>query len=331
MQGHARLPVMWILLVLLVSAAALSLTLGAYPIPLLDSIAAISGHGDEMTVQVMQDIRLPRMLGAMLVGGALAAAGTAFQLLFRNPLVSPDVLGVSSGAGLGAATALYIGLPVLAVQGFAFGGGILAVVLVTLLCRTLQHADRSLVLVLTGVVLGALAGALTSLLKIMADPYDQLPAITFWLLGSLSGLQMNEIFLIAPVVLFAWLLLYLLRWRLDILSLSEQEAQAVGVKPQPIRIAVIALATLMTSAVVAVSGVVGWIGLLVPHAARLLVGPGLSRLLPVSSLMGALFLLVVDSASRSLGEVEIPLGILTALLGAPFFLVLLLKRSKVAA
>lgn len=324
----ALLPALLPLLLLALAAlAALSLTLGAYPITLVDSLRALLGMGEPMSIQVIQDIRLPRTLGAILGGAALAAAGTAYQMLFRNPLVSPDILGVSSGAGLGAVLGLFLGLPMLGVQGLAFAGGVAAVLLVIALGKALQHTDRTLVLVLTGVVLGALAGALTSLLKILADPYDQLPAITFWLLGSLSGLQMDEVWAIAPVVVLACSALYLLRWRMNVLSLPDVEAQALGVPVKPLRITVIALATVMTSAVVAVTGVVGWIGLLIPHAARLMVGPSLARLLPVSILLGALFLLLVDTASRSFGDVEVPLGILTALVGAPFFLGLLLKRA----
>lgn len=317
------------LLIALLLAALLSLTLGAFPVSMSDSLLALLGQGDALTVQVVQDIRLPRVLGAMLTGAALAAAGAAYQLLFRNPLVSPDVLGVSSGAGLGATLGLFIGLPLVGVQAFAFSGGVAAVLLVMALGKAVQHADRTLALVLMGVVLGALAGAFTSLLKILADPYDQLPAITFWLLGSLGSLQLESIQAIAPVVILSCGLLYLMRWRLNILSLSEQEARSIGVNPTPIRLSVIVLATLMTSAVVAVTGVIGWVGLLVPHAARLLVGPGLARLLPASLLMGAFFLLLVDTLSRSLGDTEVPLGILTAILGAPVFLMLLLKRKRV--
>lgn len=318
------------LLLALIGLAAVSLTLGAYPISLQGSIQALMGNGEPMAVQVIQDIRLPRTLGAILVGAALAAAGAAYQMLFRNPLVSPDILGVSSGAGLGAVLGLFLGLPTLGVQGLAFTGGVAAVLLVIALGKAIQHADRTLVLVLTGVVLGALAGAITSLLKILADPYDQLPAITFWLLGSLSGIEMDEIFVIAPLVLLACVVLYLLRWRLNVLSLPEHEAVVLGVPVKPLRITVIALATLMTSAVVAVSGVIGWIGLLIPHAARLLVGPSLVRLLPTSILMGSMFLLLVDTVARSFGSIEVPLGLLTALVGAPFFLALLLHRKDVA-
>lgn len=316
-----------LLLVALAALAALALTLGSYPVDLLPSLHALAGQGDPMVVQIIQEIRLPRILGAMLVGLALATAGSAFQTLFGNPLVSPDLLGVSAGASLGAVLGLFLSLPMLGVQALAFAGGVAAVALVVALGKAMRHSDHTLVLILTGVVLGALAGAITSLLKTLADPYDQLPAMTFWLLGSLGGLQLNTVLTIAPLVLGASALLYLIRWRLNVLALPEQEAKALGVPVKPLRITVIMLATLMTSAVVAVSGVIGWIGLLVPHAARLLVGPNLSRALPASMLLGALFLLLVDTAARSMGDVELPLGILTALVGAPFFLALLLKRQ----
>ena len=274
---------------------------------------------------VLFSVRLPRIAAALLVGAALAASGAAYQSLFRNPLVSPDILGVSAGAGLGAVLGIFLSLPVAGIQLLAFGGGITTVTLVWLVAAAVRGRDAVLVLVLAGIVVGALAGAMISLLKVLADPYDQLPAITFWLLGSLAGTTGADVLGAIPTVLFELLPLALLRWRIDILAMGDEEARALGVEAGRLRRLVIAAATLATAAVVAISGQVGWIGLIVPHAARMLVGPGFARLLPAAMLLGAGYLLLVDTLARSLAAVETPLGILTALIGAPLFLWLLAR------
>ncbi len=274
---------------------------------------------------VLFSVRLPRIAAALLVGAALAASGAAYQSLFRNPLVSPDILGVSAGAGLGAVLGIFLSLPVAGIQLLAFGGGITTVTLVWLVAAAVRGRDAVLVLVLAGIVVGALAGAMISLLKVLADPYDQLPAITFWLLGSLAGTTGADVLGAIPTVLFGLLPLALLRWRIDILAMGDEEARALGVEAGRLRRLVIAAATLATAAVVAISGQVGWIGLIVPHAARMLVGPGFARLLPAAMLLGAGYLLLVDTLARSLAAVETPLGILTALIGAPLFLWLLAR------
>jgi iron complex transport system permease protein len=264
---------------------------------------------------------------ARMFGAALAGAGTAYQTLFRNPLVSPDILGVSSGAGFGAVLGILLSLPVVGIQGLAFllGG---TVALVYLIAAALHGHDRTLVLVLSGVVVGALAGACISLVKILADPYDQLPAITFWLLGSLASVKLADLAIVAPLVLLGLVPLILLRWRIGVLSLGDDEARALGVDVPRLRMLVIAAATLMTASVVAISGVIGWIGLMIPHIARMMVGPNFDRLLPTAMLLGASFLLLVDTLARSLARIETPLGILTAVLGAPFFLWLLSRGRK---
>ena len=274
---------------------------------------------------VLFSVRLPRIAAALLVGAALAASGAAYQSLFRNPLVSPDILGVSAGAGLGAVLGIFLSLPVAGIQLLAFGGGITTVTLVWLVAAAVRGRDAVLVLVLAGIVVGALAGAMISLLKVLADPYDQLPAITFWLLGSLAGTTGADVLGAIPTVLSGLLPLALLRWRIDILAMGDEEARALGVEAGRLRRLVIAAATLATAAVVAISGQVGWIGLIVPHAARMLVGPGFARLPPAAMLLGAGYLLLVDTLARSLAAVETPLGILTALIGAPLFLWLLAR------
>jgi len=264
----------------------------------------------------------------MLVGAALAGAGTTYQTLFRNPLVSPDILGVATGAGLGAVAGILLSLPVAGIQGLAFLGGLATVGLVYVIAAALRGHDRTLVLVLGGVVVGALAGACISLVKILADPYDQLPAITFWLLGSLASVKLADLATVAPLVLAGLVPLVLFRWRIGVLSLGDDEARSLGVDVFRLRALVIGAATLMTASVVAVSGVIGWVGLMIPHIARMLVGPNFSRLLPASMLLGASFMLIVDMAARSIARVETPLGILTAVLGAPFFLWLLARGRR---
>jgi iron complex transport system permease protein len=268
-------------------------------------------------------VRIPRVVASLLVGAVLAAAGTVYQGLFRNPLVSPDILGVSTGAGLGAAAGILLSLPVIAIQGLAFAGGLATVVLVYALATAVRGHEPTLVLVLAGVVLGSLAGACISLVKILADPYDQLPAITFWLLGSLASIKPQDVWSALPTVGLGLVPLVLVRWRMNLMALGDEEATALGIDPRRLRVVFIAAATLMTAGVVAISGVVGWVGLVMPHIARLVVGPNFDRLLPTAMLMGAGYLLMVDTLARTMGSTEVPLGILTAFLGAPVFLWLL--------
>jgi iron complex transport system permease protein len=328
-------PGLLIALAVLIAALLLAFTLGRYPVGLGDLLkvvaAKISGHPSDVpaaAVNVIWQIRGPRVLAATLVGAALAIAGTAFQGLFRNPLVSPDLLGASSGAAVGAVLGIYFSLGVFAIEALAFGGGLVAVAAVYLIGSAVRARDPVLVLVLTGIVIGALLGAGVGLVKYVADPYNQLPAMTFWLLGSLAAVSPADLVpLIGPVALGS-LVLIALRWRMNVLSLPDEEARALGLPTGALRIAVIAAATLVTSASVATAGIVGWVGLVVPHIARTLVGPDFARLIPTAALLGGGFLLVIDTLARTVGAVEIPLGILTAVVGTPFFIWLLAGVSK---
>lgn len=314
------------LLLILAGTVVIACGVGPYPLSPGKVLAVLAGaETDPAAARVVFDIRLPRVLAALLVGAALAAAGSAYQSLFRNPLVSPDILGVSSGAGLGAVLGILFGLPVLAVQLLGFAGGLATVLLVALLARALRGGADILVLVLSGIVVGALAGAAIALVKVLADPYEQLPAITFWLLGSLSGIQRGDILAAAPVVLIGLAPLILLRWRIGVLGLGEEEARALGIDTAWLRGIVITAATLITAAAVAISGVIGWVGLMVPHMARLIAGPRFDRLLPVAILLGGSFMVAVDTIARSGARIEIPLGVLTALIGGPVFVWLLVK------
>lgn len=276
---------------------------------------------------VIWNIRLPRIGAALLVGAVLSAAGAAYQGMFRNPLVSPDILGVSAGAGLGAVLAIWLGLPLGAVQGFAFVGGLSAVGAVLGLSLLVRRHDPVLVLVLAGVAVGALLGAGIALIKTVADPTTQLPSITFWLMGGLNAITVSDLLGTAPALLLGLLPMALLRWRMNLLSLDDDEAEALGVPVGRMRMLLVAAATLATAAV-SIAGIIGWVGLVVPHVARLLVGPDFGRLLPASLMLGGGFLVVADTLARTVADIELPLGIVTALVGAPFFLFLLARGGR---
>lgn len=292
---------------------------------LATGVTGMASGADATAETVIWNVRLPRVLTGLLVGASLAAAGAVYQGLFRNPLVSPDILGVSAGASLGAVLGIFLSQSVLMIQGLAFVGGLLAVTMVYLVGTSIRGRDPVLVLVLAGVAVGALIGACLSLLKVLADPYNQLPAITFWLLGSLASVTRGDMLSILPAMAIGLIPMALLRWRMNLMTLDDEEARALGVETGRLRILFIAAATLMTAAAVSVSGIVGWIGLLVPHVARMIVGPDFSRLLPASLILGGGYLVAVDTLARSIAEIEVPLGILTAAIGAPFFLWLLMS------
>jgi iron complex transport system permease protein len=300
---------------------AVAFAVGRYPISVSELVSVLAGQPVATNVEtVVLQVRGPRVLAALLVGAALAAAGTAYQGMFRNPLVSPDILGVSTGAALGAVLAILLSQNILMTQAFAFAGGLAAVGLVYGVGSRLRGHDPLLALVLTGVVIGTLLGSAIALIKYLADPYNQLPAITFWLLGSLASIAPKDLAIAAPLALAGLVPMLLLRWRMNLLALPDDEARALGVDTRRLRTLVVACATLMTASVVAISGIIGWVGLLIPHAARLVVGPDFGRLLPLAMLMGAAFLLAVDTLCRTIAAIEVPPGVLTALIGTPFFL-----------
>jgi iron complex transport system permease protein len=281
-----------------------------------------SGLAGNVEAVILQ-VRAPRLFAALAVGAALSAAGAAYQNLFKNPLVSPDILGVSAGCALGAGLAILLSLPAFAIPALAFAGGMGAVALVIAVGTWIRGRDPVLTLILTGVVVGSLFGAGIALVKYVADPYNQLPAFTFWLLGSLSGVLPRDLAIALAVIALATLPLFALRWRIDLLALSEDEARSLGLDASRLRLVVIVCATLVTAASVALAGTIGWVGLVIPHAARLLVGASFARVLPLSMLLGAAFLLVVDTLCRTIAATEIPPGIATAFVGTPVFIALL--------
>jgi len=334
MRGRAGAGLVVAILTLLMGVA-LAFAVGRLPVSPLDLgralLAKITGHPSGLAPAVetvVWQIRGPRVIAAVLVGSALATAGAAFQGLFRNPLVSPDILGASSGAALGAVLGIFFSLSVLGIQALAFAGGLLAVAAVYAIGSALRGGDTILVLVLTGVVLGSLLGAGVGLVKYLADPYNQLPAMTFWLLGSLAGASASDLLPLAGPVLLGTLVILGLRWRMNAMSLPEEEARALGVPTTLLRAALVAAATLITATSVAAAGIIGWVGLVVPHLARFLVGPSFPRLLPTAAILGGGYLLLIDTLARTLASVEVPLGILTAVIGTPFFIGLLRQAHR---
>lgn len=272
---------------------------------------------------VLFKIRLPRIAVAALVGAALSVAGVSYQGMFRNPMVSPDILGASSGAGFGAALAILLGAGYFGISLTAFCFGLAAVFLAWTMSR-FSKTNQTLAMILAGMMTGSLFSAATSFIKLIADTQQQLPAITYWLMGSLSAVKQRDVlFLLIPTAV-GMIPLFLLRWRLNLLTVGEDEAQTMGVRTRLLRLIVIICATLLTSASVAVSGMIGWIGLVIPHFCRMLFGYDYRRLIPGAAIFGATFLLLVDDAARLVASNEIPLGILTAFVGAPIFFYLIL-------
>jgi iron complex transport system permease protein len=307
-----------------------SFSVGRFPVPPGDVWRALwaaasggdSGLAANVEAVVLQ-VRAPRVAGALAVGAALAAAGAAYQSLFKNPLVSPDILGVTAGCALGAGIAVLYALPIGAIQALAFAGGLAAVGLVVLIGTWIGGRDPLLTLVLTGVVVGSLFAAGIALVKYVADPYNQLPAITFWLLGSFAGALPRDLPAALIPLAIGLVPLALLRWRVDALSLSQDEARSLGLPVAALRLVVIACATLATAAAVSLAGTVGWVGLVIPHAARLLVGAPFTRVLPLSLVLGAAFMLAVDTICRTAFATEVPPGVATAFVGTPVFIALL--------
>ncbi|NLI14406.1 FecCD family ABC transporter permease [Pelotomaculum propionicicum] len=327
-------PKILLLFLLLVIIFFSSFLLGRYSITpdkvlsiLISRIISIPKSWTDTMETVVLQVRFPRILAALLVGGALSVSGAAYQSIFKNPLVSPAILGVSAGAGFGAALGMIMHLPWIAVQVMAFLFALLAVA-ISFLISKIFGGSSMIVLVLGGMVISALFQALLSVAKYLADPLDTLPAITFWLMGGLSKVSNSDVLFVLFPITISIAGLYLIRWQVNVLTVGEEEAVALGVNINRIRLLVVICATLMTAAAVSISGIIGWVGLLVPHMARMIIGPNFQLLLPASLLMGSGYLLLVDNIGRNASSVEIPLGILTALIGAPFFVFLLSKVRK---
>lgn len=314
----------------------ISFTLGRYSVSINDllnifyaKIFGLEHFWDETIDMVLFKIRLPRILGAMIIGASLSISGATYQGLFKNPMISSDILGASAGAGFGAAIALLASFNLAGIQITAFVFGLSAVLLTYVLSKVLSEGNtRIIVLVLTGMVVSAFFQALISIIKYMADSDTKLPAITFWLMGGLSNITFDQVEVLIITFIIAIIPIILLRWKLNIISFGDEEAKSMGINVEKIRIILIFCATILTAASVSIGGIIGWVGLVIPHISRMIVGDNYNALLPTSILIGSSYLLLVDDISRTMFSMEIPLGIITSLIGAPFFILILLKGKK---
>ncbi len=324
-----------IMIAFFITVFIVSFAVGRYPVPLnqvpkiLASpfISMEKTWAKEMETVVLQ-VRLPRIVAAVLIGAALSSAGAVYQGLFRNPMVSPEVLGASSGAGFGAALGILLAAGYFRITLLSFIFGVIAVFLAYGI-STRSKLNRTLSLVLSGIMIGSIFSSLISYIKLVADPLNDLPAITYWLMGSLASIRQRDVYLVAIPILLGLIPLILLRWRINILTMGEEEAKTMGVDTGTLRLVSIGCATLVTAASVSVSGMIGWIGLVIPHFARLIVGYDYKVLLPSSIILGSTYLLIVDNIARILTTSEVPLGILTSIVGAPVFILLLLREETV--
>jgi iron complex transport system permease protein len=323
-----------VLAIILVFLFIISFALGRYPVSPADVLKVLTGSvfpiehtwADALDTVVME-IRLPRILAAILVGASSALAGTCFQGLFRNPLVSPDILGVSSGAGFGAAVAILLSGNTIMIQIAAFLCALLAVGISYGVSRIVK-GNATLSLILAGIAIGSFFSALLSLMKYAADPINQLPAITYWLMGSLASVSSKDLFIAAIPMVIGIITLVMMRWRFNVLAMGEEEAMALGINTGKLRAIIIVCCTMITASAVCISGTIGWVGLVIPHVGRALVGPDHQKLIPVSILLGAAYLLLIDDITRTVAAIEIPIGILTALIGVPFFVYLLYRNGR---
>ena len=329
-------PILIVFSLILLGLTVVSFGIGRYPVAPDTVLTVLASHVFPITPSwppeteaVVVGIRLPRILAALLVGASLSISGASYQGLFRNPMVSPGILGVSAGASFGAALAILLGYGMLGIQCLAFAWGLIAVGATWLIGNTLGRQGNSvLVMVLSGIIMGTLFTAFVSLIKFVADPYNTLPTITFWLMGSLASVELSDLGLACIPMFLGMGVLMAMGWTINVLCFGDEEAKALGLETGRLRFVVILCATLVTATAVALAGVIGLIGLIVPHLARILVGPDHRVLLPTSALMGGGFLLLVDDLARALFEVELPLGIVTSIIGAPFFLHLLGRSRK---
>ncbi len=310
--------------------ALIALCLGQYTIALQDVIKVLTLQKVDLVnaETVIFNIRIPRILVSLIVGSGLATAGASFQALFSNPLATPDTLGCANGASFGAALGILLGLNALGIQISALIFGILAVVLVFVFTRY-RHANQIMMIILGGMVVSSLFSALVSLIKYVADPNDVLPVITFWLMGSFSNSTVRSLYTGVPMIILGMMILYLMRYRMNALSLKEEEAASLGINVRQNRMIVIVASSLITASVVSMCGVVGWVGLLIPHISRMLFGNNHTKVIPGCIVFGALFMLIIDTIARCMYQAEIPVSILTAIIGAPVFLLLLRKTGGI--
>ncbi len=324
---------MWILILLPIILLIVSLCLGRYSVSpsvafsiVLSRIFPIKATWESIQELIILKVRLPRIIIASIVGAGLSVSGTAYQAIFGNPLVSPHVLGVSAGAGFGAALGILLSANMFVVQMMALAFGILAVIITYAISKQ-KKGSALFMLVLSGVITGAFFTALISLIKYVADPDDKLPEIVYWLMGSLNGVSTKDLIFGIPLIIIGIVIIVVLRWKINILSLSEEEAKSLGIDVNKYRLIIIIVTTIITATSVSLCGIVGWIGLIIPHVGRMIVGNDHKILIPATIFLGAFYMLLIDNVARIATAAEIPLSILTAVIGAPFFAYLLRKTG----
>ncbi|AIE83115.1 ABC transporter permease [Actinotignum schaalii] len=314
----------------LLGAMVVAMGMGQLSISAPDVVRILFSSPDDVdrsALVAINQIRAPRVILAVVLGGCLAVSGAVLQSLFRNPLVSPDIVGVSSAAAFGGVLAILVGTSSFILMGSTFVFGLSAVVCVMLIGRIRSHS-ATLTIVLAGVVVSAFFNAMVSLMTYVADPYSKLPSITFWLMGSLAAASWAKVTTIIIPVIIGLIVVVALRWRINVLSLGDEDARALGINPSAMRWVCIFAVALLTAASVAAAGIIGWVGLVIPHLVRLLVGHDNRVVIPESFLMGGMYLLIIDTIARNATSVEIPVGILTATIGAPVFIGLLIRRAR---
>ncbi len=321
-------------LLLMLGGVVLAVCVGKYPVTPGESIRilwcrifGLKNELPDMTQNVVMGLRVPRILASVVVGAALSMSGAAYQGIFKNPLVSPEFLGVSSGACIGAALAILLSMTTVFISLFAFLGGIMAVLLTVSIPSFIKNRSN-LVLVLSGIIVGSALSSVFGFIKYIADPDTQLASITYWTMGSFSYIKLSELVTVLLVIIIPSIMLVLLSWWIDVLSLGEDEARSLGANVKLVRGIVIACATLLTAGSVCIAGTIGWVGLIIPHFGRMLVGPSNRRLIPLCGLIGGLFMLLVDTLTRTIGAAEMPVSILTGIIGAPFYCWLLFRQRR---
>lgn len=331
-RNHFTVWAVLIMILLPIVTALICLCIGRMMIPVTDVIkvlkdAILYGIKDSQNYSIIVNLRAPRILMAVIVGAGLTCAGNTFQALFSNPLATPDILGVTSGTCVGAILAILLSCGIIETQLIALVFGLISV-WITIKLAGNNDGQSMVFLVLSGVIISSLFNAIGSLMKYTADPMDKLPEITYWLLGSFTSATYKKIAIGSPLIIAGIIVVYLLRWRLNILSLSEDEAKASGIDLKKTRMIFIVAATVITASCVSMCGQVGWIGLLIPHCARMLTGSNNRYVIPVSISLGASFMILIDTLSRSVSVIELPLSVLTAIIGAPVFISLLQKNRR---
>ncbi len=321
-------------IIALVVVFAASLAIGQYGVPFWDTfrivlanIFPIEATWDSIQEAVVMTLRFPRTIAAIIIGGALALSGATYQSIFKNPMVSPDLLGVSAGACVGAAIAMLMNQGSAVIQLGAFAGGIIAVAITTAIPRLIRN-ESTTVLVLSGIVIASLMSSIMSIIKFIADTETQLPEITYWMMGSFAYVTIKDMLPVLPTILIPLIITLLMRYRLNVLSLGDNEAKSLGINLRTTRGLFILCSTLITASCVCLSGTIGWVGLVIPHAARMLIGSDNKKMLPLAMIIGGIFMLIIDILCRTLTSAELRLGILTGIIGAPFFIFILAKQRR---